>query len=58
MSAIPPLNVNTTAQAAPEDFESEVLKMPESGQSVPVVSQALGIGENLIYRWKVSKRLS
>ena len=39
-----------------EDFKAEVLKMLESGQSVPTVSQALGIGENLIYRWKSKQK--
>ena len=31
---------------------AEVLKMIENGQSISTVSQTLGIGENLIYRWK------
>jgi transposase len=35
-----------------EDFKAEVLKMIENGQSISTVSQSLGIGENLIYRWK------
>ncbi len=34
------------------DFKVEVLKMVASGQSVAYVSQALGVSENLIYRWK------
>jgi len=33
------------------DFKKEVLKMIESGRSVPDVSQSLGIGSNLIYTW-------
>jgi transposase len=33
------------------DFKKEVLKMIESGRSVPEVAQSLGIGNNLIYYW-------
>ena len=33
-------------------FKEEVLKMVASGRSVPEIAQALGIGENLVYRWK------
>ncbi|MDJ1470862.1 transposase [Xanthocytophaga flava] len=35
-----------------QEFKLEVLKMLESGQSVTHISRSLGIGENLIYRWK------
>ncbi len=34
------------------DFKAEVLKMVANGQSVAYVSKALGISENIIYRWK------
>ncbi|WP_028523151.1 transposase [Runella limosa] len=34
------------------DFKAEVLKMITNGQSVAYVSQALGISEALIYKWK------
>jgi len=33
------------------DFKNEVLKMVESGRSVPEIAQSLGIGNNLIYYW-------
>ena len=33
------------------DFKKEVLKMIESGRSVPDISQSLGIGSNLLYTW-------
>jgi transposase len=33
-------------------FREEVLKMVANGRPVKDVSQALGVGENLIYRWK------
>jgi len=33
-------------------FREEVLKMVASGRPVSEIAQALGVGENLIYRWK------
>lgn len=33
------------------DFKKEVLRMIESGRSVPDISQSLGIGSNLVYTW-------
>ncbi len=38
------------------DFQAEVLKMVASGKPVSQISQALGIGENIIYRWKSKQR--
>lgn len=38
------------------DFKTEVLKMVANGKPVAEISQALGIGENLIYRWKSKQR--
>lgn len=35
-----------------EGFKTEALKMVQSGRSVPEVAQALGIGENLLYKWR------
>jgi transposase len=40
------------------DFKKEVLKMIESGRSVPDISQSLGIGSNLIYTWAKRSRSS
>lgn len=34
------------------EFKGEVLKMLSSGQSAAWISERLGMGENLIYRWK------
>jgi transposase len=34
------------------EFKVQVLKMVENGKPVTEVAQGLGIGENLIYRWK------
>ena len=36
--------------------QTEVLKMVAHGKPVAEISQALGIGENLIYRWKSKQR--
>jgi transposase len=38
------------------EFKTEVLKMVANGQSVAYVSQALGISENIIYRWKQKRK--
>ncbi len=34
-------------------FKSEALKMVNSGRSVSEVARTLGIGENLLYNWKI-----
>ena len=34
------------------EFKSEVLKMLTSGQTPAYIANALGISENIIYRWK------
>jgi transposase len=34
------------------EFKAEVLKMVANGQAVGYISKALGVSENLIYRWK------
>ena len=34
------------------DFKTEVLRMLASGQTPAYIANALGISENIIYRWK------
>jgi transposase len=34
------------------DFKSEALKLVRSGRSVPDVARSLGIGDNLLYKWR------
>lgn len=34
------------------EFKEEVLKMIVNGRPVREISETLGVGENLIYRWK------
>lgn len=33
-------------------FKTEVVHMIAAGRSVPDISRSLGIGENIIYRWR------
>lgn len=33
-------------------FKAEVVKMITAGRSVPHIARSLGVGENLVYRWK------
>jgi transposase len=33
-------------------FKQEVVNMIASGRSVPDIARSLGIGENIIYRWR------
>jgi transposase len=37
-------------------FKQEVLNMVSNGRPVSEVAQSLGIGENIIYRWKSSSQ--
>jgi len=34
------------------EFKSNVLKMISGGRSIPSISQAMGVSEGLLYRWK------
>ena len=43
--------VKTNRRKYDADFKKEVIKMIESGRTVPDVAQSLGIGTNLIYYW-------
>jgi transposase len=38
------------------DYKAEVLKMLASGQSAAQIAKLLGMGENLIYRWKSEQK--
>ena len=50
-------SVKTSRRKYDAEFKKEVIKMIESGRSVPDVAQSLGIGTNLIYYWvKRSKK--
>jgi len=45
-------SVRTSRRKYDAEFKKEVIRMIESGRSVPDVAQSLGIGTNLIYYWK------
>lgn len=44
-------SVKFTRRKYDADFKKEVVRMIESGRTVPDVAQSLGIGTNLIYYW-------
>lgn len=46
------LNRPNTRRKYDAHFKNEVVKMLTNGQTAAYVSKALGISENLIYRWK------
>ncbi len=43
--------VKTRRRKYDVEFKKEVIRMIESGRSVPDVAQSLGIGTNVIYHW-------
>lgn len=51
-------NTLKTRRKYDADFKSEALKMLDSGQTVTYVANALGVSENLLYRWKSRNQLS
>jgi transposase len=38
------------------DFKSEALKLVRCGRSIPDVARSLGIGDNLLYKWRSEDR--
>jgi len=42
----------TTRRKYDASFKAEAVKMIVSGRSVPDIARSLGVGENLVYRWK------
>lgn len=41
-----------------DDFKQNALKMIEHGQGVRSVAQSLGVGEDLLHKWKQSRHSS
>jgi len=39
-----------------EEFKRSALKMIDNGQSVRSVAESLGVGENLLHKWKSARR--
>jgi transposase len=46
------ISLNKKRRKFDESFKAELLKMVKSGQSVAEVSRTMGIGENLLYKWR------
>jgi transposase len=44
--------ITKTRRKYDADFKTEVLKMLANGQTPAYIANALGISENIIYRWK------
>lgn len=47
--------INKKRRKYDENFKSEVLKMAEN-RSVAEVARTMGIGENLLYKWRSSEK--
>lgn len=45
-------NPQTSRRKYDASFKAEVIEMIANGRSVPEVARSLGIGENIIYRWR------
>lgn len=41
-----------------DEFKRQALQMIDHGQSVRSVAQALGVGENLLHKWKQSRQVN
>jgi len=39
-----------------EEFKRSALKMIDNGQTVRLVAESLGVGENLLHKWKSARR--
>ena len=39
-----------------DEFKRDALKMIDNGQTVRLVAQSLGVGENLLHKWKSARR--
>ena len=45
-------SVNRRVRKYDKNFKDEAVRMVQNGRSVPEVAKTLGIGENLLYRWR------
>lgn len=46
---------NQTRRKYDEQFKLQALKMIDNGQSVRSVAEMLGVGENLLHKWKAAR---
>jgi transposase len=49
-------NIQKHRRKYDEAFKAEVLKMIESGGNVAEISRKMGIGENLLYKWRAEQK--
>ena len=49
-------NMSKKRRKYDENFKNEILKMLKTGRSVPDISQAMGIGENILYKWRLEEK--
>jgi len=47
---------NQTRRKYDEEFRRSALKMIDNGQTVRSVAENLGVGENLLHKWKSGRR--
>lgn len=47
---------NSQRRKYDDEFRRQALQMIDNGQSVRSVAQALGVGENLLHKWKQSRQ--
>ena len=48
--------INKKRRKYDESFKVELLKMVKSGRSVAEVSRTMGVGGNLLYKWKFEEK--
>jgi transposase len=46
---------NQTRRKYDEQFKLQALKMIDNGQSIRAVAEMLGVGENLLHKWKAAR---
>ncbi len=56
MKKAPQQPAGKTRRKYDDMFKQQALQMLRLGQPVPVVAQALGIGEGVLYKWKQAQR--
>jgi transposase len=49
-------SINKKRRKYDESFKQELLKMVKTGRSVAEVARTMGIGENLLYKWKAEEK--
>jgi transposase len=58
MKKTTPTKAGKTRRKYDDAFKQQALQMLRAGQPVPLVAQALGISQGVIYKWKQAERPS